>query len=87
MKQALSLMVLLLSAEVWADCELHLKTLRDEMNAGQYSLDVRRKVNARLQPLTQQRADLKPLSDAECQREMQAARDIMLAKDVKMAKK
>jgi hypothetical protein len=88
MKYLLMMVVLpMCSSLAWANCEAQLKTLRDDMNAGNYSLDVRRKVNDRLLPVLQPRNDLNPISEAECKREMQAARDILAGTDVKIAKK
>ncbi|QLI83116.1 hypothetical protein HZU75_17200 [Chitinibacter fontanus] len=70
-----------------AMCDSQVKTLQAEMNAQQVSLDVRRRVNTALQPLLIPRTDLNPLSNAECQKRVQAARDLMLHPTVQMAAK
>lgn len=91
MKQSLALVVgsILLGSlpPASAMCDSQVKTLQAEMNAQQVTLEVRRKVNTALQPLIIPRTDLNPLSNADCQKRVQAARDLMLHPAVQVAAK
>ncbi|QLG87844.1 hypothetical protein HQ393_05980 [Chitinibacter bivalviorum] len=77
MMKMLLLAILLLANPAFANCEAQIKALKTEMVVQNTSLDVRRKVNSKLQPLIVPRQDLNPVSDAECLREVSAARALL----------
>lgn len=67
----------LLANTVFANCDTQIKALKTEMVVQNTSLDVRRKVNTKLQPLIVPRQDLNPVSETECLREVNAARALL----------
>ncbi|WP_373975295.1 hypothetical protein NT239_00720 [Chitinibacter sp. SCUT-21] len=85
----INLMVLglLSSGAVWASCDAQLKAFQAELEGKKVTLQVKRKVNDVLHPLTVPRKDLNPYTVAECQKKIQDARALLTATEVAVTAK